>query len=108
MLHEINHTFLTLVPKSDNSSSLADFRSISCCNVICKFISKILANRLQVVIGELMSHNQDAFINGRSISDCTLLAHELVRDFNKPMGSRLCLKIDMQKAFASINRDIVL
>jgi len=39
LLHEINHTFLTLVLKSHNASSLADYRPISCCNVFYKFIS---------------------------------------------------------------------
>lgn len=107
MLHEINHTFLTLVPKTYTTSCLVNFRPISCCNVLYKFISKILAKRMQVVIGELISHNQCAFLKGRSISDCFFLAHELVRDFNKPMGSRMCLKIDLKKAF-DVNKGFVL
>jgi len=108
MLHEITHTFLTLVPKSLTSSSLSDYRPISCCNILYKFITKVLANRLQVVIGELISRNQCAFLEDKSISDCTLFAHELARDFKKPMGSRLCLKINLKKAFDSVNRDFVL
>lgn len=67
MLHEINHTFLTLIPKSQNASSLADYRPISCCNVPYKFISKILANRLQVVIGDLISHNQMHSLKGEAL-----------------------------------------
>ena len=42
------------------------------------------------------------------MSGGTLLAHELFQDFNKPMGSRLCLKIDLQKTFDNINRYFVL
>ena len=57
-----------------------------------------------MVINGLISENQSAFIHGRIISDATLLAHELVRDFNNPMGSRLCLKVDLQKAFDNVNR----
>ena len=104
ILTEVNHTFITLVPKSSNASVLSDFRPISCCNTIYKLISKILANRLQRVIGELISPNQSAFLKGRIISDVSLLAHELVRDFNKPMGSRLCLKVDLQKSFDTVDR----
>ena len=43
----------------------------------------------------------------RLISDASLLAHEMVKDFNNPMGSRLCLKVDLQKAFDTVNRKFV-
>jgi len=41
------------------------------------------------------------------ISDASLLAHGLARDFNNPMESRLCIKIYLQKAFDIINREFV-
>lgn len=44
MLREIKYTFLTLVSKRKNSIELNDFRPISCCNVLYKIISKVLAN----------------------------------------------------------------
>ena len=91
MLTKVNHTFVTLVPKSANAALLSDFRLISCCNTLYKLLSKFLANRLQKVIGELISKNQSAFLKGRLISEVSLLAHELVKDFSNTMGSRLCL-----------------
>ena len=84
-----------------------NFRPISCCNTLYKFITKILANRLLSVINGLISDNQCAFLEDRLISDRSLLSHELVRDFNKPMGSRGYIKIDLRKAFESINREFV-
>ena len=33
---------------------------------------------------------QCAFLKERLISDASLLAHEMVRHFNNPMGSRFC------------------
>jgi len=95
MLKEINHTFITLAPKSANASSLPNLSPISCCNTLYKIISKILSNRLKQAIGELVSVQQSVFIKGRMISDATILAHELVRDFNYPMGSRSCLIVDL-------------
>ena len=86
LLRKVNHTFVTLVPKSTNASSLSDYRLISCCNVLYKMITKVLSNRLKLVIDELISENQSAFIHERLISDATLLAHELVRYFTNPMG----------------------
>ena len=99
LLKKINHTFVTLIPKSANASQLTDFRAISCCNTLYELISNVLYNRLKHPIGGLISQNQSAFLKGRLISDSTLLAHELIRDFSNPMGSRLCLKVDLQKAF---------
>ncbi|XP_020243282.1 uncharacterized protein LOC109821509 [Asparagus officinalis] len=76
-------------------------------NVIYKIITKILSNRLKLVVGELISTNQHAFLQGRQIGECSLLAHELLRDFSKKHGKRACLKIDLHKAFDSINREFV-
>ena len=60
LLKEANCTFLTFIPKVNNSCNLAYFRPISCCNVLYKIISKVLSNRLKVVISELISPNQSA------------------------------------------------
>jgi len=107
LLKEINHTFVSLVPKSSAATSLTGFRPISCCNLLYKIITKVLANMLQHVIGELISPNQSAFLQGRHITDATLLAHELIRDFNSPIGTKMCLKLNLQKAFDTVNREFV-
>jgi len=46
LIKELNHTFITLVSKTTNASQLTDYRPISCCNVMYKFISKVLSIRL--------------------------------------------------------------
>jgi hypothetical protein len=46
LLKQVNHSVIALMPKSDNVTFAADFRPISCCNVIYKVISKILAGRM--------------------------------------------------------------
>ena len=108
LLKEINHTFVTLVPRTSNASTLSSYcRPISCINVLYKLISKVLSKWLKAVIHDLISENQSAFLQGRKISDATMLAHELVRDFNNPMGSRLCLTIDLLKAFDNVNREFI-
>ncbi|KAL8091465.1 hypothetical protein AgCh_033899 [Apium graveolens] len=52
---------------------------------------------------------QSTFIPGRSISDNILLAQELFRGYDRDTGSSKCaLKIDLHKAFDSINLDFII
>lgn len=41
ILGQINATSITLVPKTNCPNSIADYKHISCCNVIYKVISKL-------------------------------------------------------------------
>lgn len=74
LLKQLNTTALALVPKVPQSSLVIDFRHIACCNVVYKYISKFLANRLKVHLPHLLSSNHSAFIEGRRIMDNILLA----------------------------------
>ena len=57
--------------------------------------------------GALISENQTAFLSGRSIKDCVMLAHEIAKDFKKKSTSKVCIKVDLQKALDSVNRHFI-
>ena len=69
-LKSINSSFITLIPKKDSPISPNDFRPISLLNTSMKIITKLLANRLQRKIQNLIHQNQYGFIKKRSIQDC--------------------------------------
>uniref|UniRef100_A0A803P4U5 Reverse transcriptase domain-containing protein n=1 Tax=Cannabis sativa TaxID=3483 RepID=A0A803P4U5_CANSA len=79
-----------------------DYCLISLCNVVYKYISKILALRLCPILPNLISPTQTAFIKGRSIAENTAMAQEIVHSMAKKRGSEriyLWLNFDMEKAY---------
>ncbi|XP_020272640.1 uncharacterized protein LOC109847811 [Asparagus officinalis] len=104
LLGTINSTSITLIPKVNCPKTPTDFRPISCCNCLYKFISKILVNKIKPVMGYLVNDAQSAFVEGRQISSNILLAHELVKGYNwKSISPRVLLNIDIRKAFDTIS-----
>lgn len=57
--YAINSTLITLLPKSENASSMKEYRPIACCTILYKIISKVLANRLQLVLGDRDDNEPD-------------------------------------------------
>ena len=105
----VNSTILALVPKKTDSLEMRDFRPIACCNVLYKVVSKFLANRFKVILPRVISECQSAFVKGRLLMENVLLASELVKDYHKETVLPRCvMKIDISKAFDSVQWDFVL
>ncbi|XP_056863946.1 uncharacterized protein LOC130511120 [Raphanus sativus] len=102
----INSTILALIPKNNAATY---YRPISCCNVIYKVISKILANRMKRLLPLFVSLNQSAFVKDRLLMENVLLASELVKSYHKETVSERCaVKIDISKAFDSVQWSFLL
>jgi hypothetical protein len=89
MDNSINRTHIALIPKTAQPRSVTEFRHISLCNVNCKLISKVLANRLEGVLPDIISPIQSAFIPGRLITDNILVAFETLHSMQTQMWSKV-------------------
>ncbi|KAL0286498.1 UNVERIFIED_CONTAM: hypothetical protein Sangu_2730000 [Sesamum angustifolium] len=104
LLRQLNHSIIALVPKSDHCPTVADYRPISCCNVIYKAITKIIVDLLAPALEHLTDRCQATFVGGRSITNNIFLAQEMVRQYTrKRISPRCTINVDLHKAFDSLS-----
>ena len=83
---EINRTLLVLIYKVDHPTILKIFRPISLCTVSYKTVTKIIANRLQAFLPDLIGPQQASFVPGRHIIENIIIAQEVIHTMKKKWG----------------------
>lgn len=71
--------------------------TISLCNYSTKIISKVIADRMALILPLIISPEQSGFVKGRNITENILLAQELLHKLDS--GSNVMIKLDMAKAY---------
>jgi len=72
----INATFVSLIPKKAGALEVKDFKPISLMGEVYKIHSNVIANKLKLVLGKLISNSQNAFIGGKQILDSVCIVTE--------------------------------
>ncbi|KAA3476450.1 reverse transcriptase [Gossypium australe] len=100
---------ITLIPKIENSSEIADFRPICLVSSLYKIVAKVLSRRLREVIGELVSETQCTFIKMRQFFYGILIANEVIHSMKKMEGNRayLIFKLDFSKVYDCVHWDFL-
>ncbi|GJZ07488.1 RNA-directed DNA polymerase, eukaryota, reverse transcriptase zinc-binding domain protein [Tanacetum coccineum] len=100
-----NSSFITLIPKTQEAKMMKDFRPITLIRSLYKIIAKILANRLVVVLEDLVSDVQSAFMAKRQILDGLFILNELFQWCKMKKKHTMIFKVDFEKAYDSVRWD---
>nr|GFA10581.1 RNA-directed DNA polymerase, eukaryota [Tanacetum cinerariifolium] len=85
-----------------------DFRPISLIGSVYKVVMKVLANRLVLVILDLISDTQSAFVANRQILDGPFILNELLHWCKRKKKQVMFFKVNFAKAYDSVRWDYLL
>ena len=99
---------LTLLPKPNKDLRLLkNWRPISLHNTDYKILTKLLANRLQKVINNIVSEDQSGYIKGRFIGENIRTVLDVIEYCSQRTKSGILLFLDFEKAFDTVSWDFL-
>lgn len=86
------------------TTKVSEFKPIALFNILYKVIPKTFGIRLQKILPDIINWEHSAFVKGINIVDNMMLAHNLVKHYErKNISPRSLLKINIRKAFDAMN-----
>ena len=83
IFRNINNTYIALIFKTKDSGLITQYCPVSLCNVLYKIMFKMLVKRLKLILPNLISDSQSAFVLRRLITDNILVAYETLHSMKK-------------------------
>ena len=115
----INHAFqhgffisqrrgiVTLIPKIGDRHEIKDKRPICLLDVVYKLVAKVIANRIGVVVNNLISPEQTGFIKGRFIGENLRLISDVIEYCEMDQSEGIMIACDYRAAFDSLEHDFI-
>ena len=98
-----NQGILSLIDKPDKDLlSILNWRPLTMLNCDYKIYSKIIANRLQMVLPLLLHNDQKGFVKGRKISRNILELQSIIEYCNLQDIDAFIMVVDFEKAFDKV------
>ena len=92
------------LPKAGDLSDIGNYRDINLSSTVTKLLNKMILNRIQPKMDNLLRHNQNGFRPGRSIAAHIMALRRLIEGVKSHNRKPIILFVDFQKAFDSIHR----
>nr|GEV75170.1 RNA-directed DNA polymerase, eukaryota [Tanacetum cinerariifolium] len=100
-----NSSFIGLIPKSPDVKMVKEFRPISLIGSLYKIIAKIFANRLMLVLGDIVNEVQSDFVMDRQILDGLFILNKIFQWCKSKKKHSFIFKVDFEKAYDSVRWD---
>ena len=82
--------------------NVSDYRPISLGNVVSKIVSKVLTNRLKLILPNVILDSQNAFIPNQLITDNNTIAFEVLHKMRNKRARKkgqMAIKLDISKPY---------
>nr|GEZ85850.1 RNA-directed DNA polymerase, eukaryota [Tanacetum cinerariifolium] len=103
-----NSSFIALIPKVMDAKYVNDYRPISLIGSVYKVVTKIMANRLAMVIADIVFDSQSAFVAERQILDGPFILNEVLHWCKRKNKKAMFFKVDFAKAYDSVRWDYLI
>lgn len=102
-------SLVVLIPKVENPERLTQFRPISLCTVLYKLVTKVIVNRIKLMLPDLIDLTQSSFVPRRQITDNIIVVQEVVHSMSKKRTGKglMLIKLDLDKAYDRLNWDFL-
>ena len=106
ILSKFKAGIIKLVPKIPPYNEIGNFRPISLLNVDYKIFTKILSNRLQPILENLI-HESQFCIPGKDINEMNNLVRDILDEMQCSHSDSFFVSVDFRKAFDTISHEFL-